>query len=116
MIVNLTPHEIVVYDEKQENIIARFPPSGQVARVEMKYHKLNLDIDNNGVPLYSAICGGTTGLPPQKNGPNGYVYYIVSAQVKADLEGTNRSDLLVPAQLVRDKKGNVIGCCGFRIY
>jgi hypothetical protein len=52
------------------------------------------------------VCGGTSVEVPGSRVPSRY--YIVSQLVKSALP--SRNDLLVPAEVVRDASGNIIGC------
>src|SRR4030042_444641 len=62
-------------------------------------------LDNGiSIPTSRTEFGDVVGLSPQADG----VYYIVSQLVKSTLP--DRTDLLVPAELVRDERGNIVGC------
>jgi hypothetical protein len=99
MIINLTPHAITdVVTNKT------FPPSGTVARVATTQTQVG---DLDGIPLFSTTYGDIQDLPPQQDD----TYYLVSLLVKQALP--YRKDLLSPSTLVRDDKGNPIGCKGF---
>jgi hypothetical protein len=98
-IVNLTPHAV--------NIIGgeTYASSG-VARVSEVETQVG---EAGGIPLFSKKFGEVVGLPePQQD-----TMLIVSMMVKA--AAPHRSDLLVPTKLVRDEKGNIIGCQGFAV-
>lgn len=99
VIVNLTPHPVNVIDG------SGFPSEG-VARVSEKETQVGM---LNGIPLFSKIFGEVVGLPE----PTNDTMYIVSAIVRAACP--DRKDLLVPTGLVRDEKGNIIGCRGFAV-
>jgi hypothetical protein len=58
----------------------------------------------DGTPLTKTGFGDVEGLPEYKSG----TYYIVSQIVKNALP--KRWDLLVPAEVVRDSRGTIIGC------
>lgn len=100
-IVNLTPHAITILSPNGDRI---FPPDGTVARVSQTT-KLESFID--GIEIHAPRFGDVVGLPRPVEG----VHFIVSAMVKAACPG--RKDLLSPGELVRDVKGNVIGCKNF---
>lgn len=108
MIINKTPHAINIVDE-DGNVIQGFLPVGEPARVKTKITKLPYVID--GIPLVTVEVdqASVVGLPEVAEG----VYYIVSQMVYDAL--SERSDLLVPADLVRDAGGNIIGCRAFTI-
>jgi len=61
----------------------------------------------NGIPLFSRAFGEVIGLPAPAEG----VLLIVSALV-ADAS-PDRLDLVSPGELVRDDKGQPVGCKGF---
>jgi hypothetical protein len=98
-IINLTPHEVNIRNEKGEEIKS-FPSEG-VVRLSTKVEKLR---PLYGIPITKTVFGFPEGLPRYQPGR----YYIVSQLVKSALPG--RGDLLVPAELVRNDKGQIIGC------
>jgi hypothetical protein len=111
--VNLTPHAIVVYDEKKENILMTIPPSGTVARVEQVAHKMGT---LGGVPTFimlNTYLPSIVDLPEPKSN----VYYIVSLFVRQRAEQEKRSDVLSPAtdpeHVVRSEDGAIIGTTAF---
>ncbi len=116
-LVNLTPHGIDIMNDKNE-IIRKIPPSGKVARVT-EDNLLQGDI--NGIPLYYKTYEDTIEELPDPVYPKNrnqdslgwYDYdtlYIVSlpvAQVVAN--ATNRHDVVIVGDSVRDEKGQIIG-------
>ena len=143
--VNLTPHEIVVYDESGKNVILRIPPSGQIARV----HSEQVVVEKvDGIPVVVTVYSEVEGLPPvcenckiygQKNCPliRGYTkekikentntnfcvlqvpkkYFIVSSIVA---QHVSREDVLAPDtspdSVVRDEKGRILGVRRFQVF
>lgn len=103
-IMNYTPHDVVVMDENKE-VLHTFP-SVSVARCTVKQANAG---DVFGIPVMKQEYGEVEGLPEEKEG----VYYIVSFLVQDALP--DRKDLLVPANLVRDEKGIILGCTAFSI-
>ncbi len=99
MIINKTPHDVTIVDYNN-NIINTMKSSGQIrlAAITKKVGTIN------NVPISKTEFGEPEGLPEFKKDR----YYIVSQLVKKALP--NRTDLLVPAELVRDDNGNIIGC------
>ena len=100
MIKNCTPHnvDIVVGDTT-----ITIPPFGIVPRcsqIEKAVGKIE------DIPVTVQAFGDVTDLPEQEDG----VYLIVSRLVAT--ARPNRSDLLVPGPLIRDKEGKVVGCNG----
>jgi len=132
-IINMTPHDIVVLDGSNivfdkasrsyklngEPVIAKtYPTSGAI----MRCTQTESDAGNvDGVNLYSVTFGtvevvskdGTVTVfdTPLETG----VYYIVSSIVKNALLPYRSLDLLVPTHMVRNDKGQPIGCLGFAV-
>ena len=93
-LINLTPHPIRVVGWGE------IPPSGFVARLEEEIKETGMSI--NGIPVVEKRITRLH-LPPSQPG----VFYIVSLAVA---QVAQRKDLLVPDDLVRDEKGQVVGC------
>lgn len=105
MIINLTPHEIVVMSDDNK-IVETFKPSGTVARCATKTKQVG-SVDN--IALYVSSSGNVEGLPePQPN-----TMYIVSLVVRQAAPA--RADLASPGELVRDANGKPIGCRGLTV-
>lgn len=100
-IINKTPHAVYILDSSDNSIIRMFPKSNGMIRVEEIVEECS-SID--GIPISSTSWGETVDVPEYVEG----TYYIVSQLVKNALP--YRKDLLVPKGVVRDDKGNVIGC------
>ena len=98
-IKNLTPHDITIVDS--EGKVSRVIESSGLVRLTAKTVSQG---DADGVPLSKTIFGEPVGLPEF----NCDTFLIVSQLVKAAFP--MRSDLLVPAEMVRDEKGAIIGC------
>lgn len=65
-----------------------------------------LDVDGTPVPCCGVTFGAIEGLPePQED-----TIYIVSAIVANAGRAQGRTDLAVPARMVRDEAGHVLGC------
>lgn len=113
-IINLTPHDLVIFDENGCEIF-RETPSGVVARVtEEDNHvgwirPINSGALSNGLPVELIHRGFkyTIDLPPPKEN----VTYFVSLLVLQD--NPHRLDLAAPGTLVRDEKGNILGITNF---
>jgi len=130
-IVNMTPHPINMLDE-EGNEFARFESVGQIRLAVETVPAAEID----GIPTSVTKFGDPVGLPDisfhtrclecGKNDPGDIhspdtcphcgagtvdepdVYYIVSQLVKSALP--DRDDLLVPAEVVRDETGRIVGC------
>jgi len=100
-LVNMTPHSISIVDENN-SVIKIIPTSGNLIRLKSSTVDSGLSVD--GVKITKTAFGEPEGLPGEQDG----TYYIVSQIVKTALP--NRKDLLVPAEMVRDTEGNIIGC------
>lgn len=99
--INLTPHDINVITDKGSRVI---PRSGNVARVNQV---LSLACKYDGISIVNCKYGQVENLPEEKE----MTYFIVSKMVKD--AAPNRQDLLSPGELVRNEKGEVIGCKNF---
>lgn len=106
---NLTPHQIKIFCGQNKKDLIVIPPDGLIARVgfatkgeEFLQHGV---ID---IPVRSLGPGKVEDLPPPANN----TILIVSAVVMAALPDT-RADVVSPGELVRDNKGQPIGCLGF---
>lgn len=99
MLKNLTPHEVCIY--KLNGVT---PDLEVVARVSCEYIKVDKRVD--GIDLYRPVFGEVTGLPDYEED----TYLLVSTMVREALP--LRSDLVSPGQLLRNDKGEVIGCLG----
>ncbi len=110
-IINLTPHKIdVVCPYGTISIM----PSGKVARVTTTDTLIgHVYMMYNGsevpVPVNETKFGQVVDLPEPEEG----TFYIVSRIVKNAVP--ERTDVLVPGNLVRDAAGVIIGCNGFSL-
>lgn len=92
-IINLTPHVVNILD------YMNIPPSGTVARVSVVMEPvLGKEF------IVEGEYGKVYGLPDEVYD----VLYIVSTMVR--LARPDRQDIVSPAMLVRDEKGQIIGC------
>lgn len=105
-VVNFTPHEVVLVDA-EGNAIYRFPSVGIARCTETSIPNGNIC----DIPLVKKEFGEVTGLPDFIG--DGTVY-IVSNLVAQALKG--RPDLIVPADIVRNEEGQIIGCKAFSSY
>jgi len=99
MIRNLTPHPINIIGP--EGAIATIAPEPIPARLAANTVSAE-PID--GVPTSKTVFGEPEGLPAAVAG----TWLIVSQIIKSAL--SERTDLLVPAEVVRDDTGRIIGC------
>jgi hypothetical protein len=100
--INLTPHEITLFREDGGSHM--LPPSEKPARVRML---TSVQGNHNGVPVVGQpIASGLENLPPINK--QEFTLYIVSRIVKDAVP--DRYDCVVPNDIVRDSKGNIMGC------
>jgi hypothetical protein len=102
----MTPHAINICD-KDGNISRVIPACGNQIRLTVKTVDLGFEIV--GIKVTSTVFGEPVGLPNYSEG----TWYIVSQLVKSALP--ERKDLLVPAEVVRDASGNILGCMSLGI-
>ena len=100
-ILNLTPHPINIIGENEEEVTT-IKPSGTPVRLKAT----TIPAGNHaGINLTRTVFGEPEGLPEQKIG----TLIIVSQLIKSALP--TRTDLAVPAEVVReDKSGRIVGC------
>ena len=99
-IKNLTPHTVTIVTSTGEHI-KQFLASGVIPRLSTKTITVGA-VD--GIPLTSTVFGEVQDMPDAVQD----TYLIVSRMVLAAMP--YRSDLLVPNELVRNDKGQIIGC------
>lgn len=99
-IINLTPHGVTVI-RWDGSVLREFPALGGEARLKTETVPSE---PIEGIPTTKTVFGEVTGLPGYEEG----VYYIVSQLVKNALP--IRADLLVPAEVIRDSRGVILGC------
>lgn len=98
-IKNYTPHPVTICDSN--GTVTQTIPSTGLIRLKAT---TVADEPIAGIPTSRTVFGEPEGLPAYEEG----TYYIVSQIVKTALP--ERADLLVPAEVVRDSEGNIIGC------
>lgn len=124
VILNGCPHELVVYDHMGQHLLHVIPESGYVFGAEDEYET----VDVLGTPhadfpitriLRRTLRFGTKGnrrqrilreqaVPEEHPG----VYWVVSAHTAC--AAPDRSDFLVPGQVVLGPNGRPLGCRGLR--
>ena len=97
MFINLTPHTINIISATATTAIS----SSGLARCAAPATPA---FSHEGVEVVTTSYGEVSGLPDPTPG----VFFIVSGLVRAALP--HRKDLLSPGDLVRDEKGQPIGC------
>lgn len=107
-IINLTPHECVIFAEDGKTIIHKIPSTGVARCKEFKSDEGEIQIagSQNTVKLFKKQFGEVEGLPSPQQG----VLFFVSALVAQ--RSPERNDLVVPATAVRNDAQQVIGTIG----
>lgn len=100
-VINKTQHAVHIVDENGQ-VVRTYEKGDSQIRLAVKTVQDVPLVD--GTPTSRTEFGEPEGLPDYVEG----VFYIVSQLVKNALP--NRTDLLVPAEVVRDEKGNIVGC------
>ena len=115
-IINLTPHDVNLVKEDNGEIVEvmTFTPCGKIARCSQTIEKIGdveigVEIDTGflarvPIPITKNTYGEIVDLPE----PSRDYIYIVSALVAN--AATDRYDLVIPNELVRDENGNIVGC------
>lgn len=119
--VNMTPHALNVFTGNGDNPgeVLTLPPSGNSVRVAQTFEPAGV---LEGVSLYQAVYGNVEtidnatksvvgGLPPVVEG----TVYVVSGQALEAVKALGRSDFAAPGELVRDDKGQPVGCNGLKV-
>lgn len=101
-IVNCTPHSINIHFEDGD--VLSIEPSGIVPRCSVKSE---MSGSINGIPVFSEVFGDVENIPEEREN----TILIVSRIVVAALP--SRTDLVFPTQIVRNDKGQIVGCRGF---
>jgi len=101
VVINKTPHAVNIVSNDGE-IIKTYEKGDNLIRLAVK--TVADKPLGDGTPTSRTVFGKPEGLPDFKEG----TYYIVSQLVKNALP--ERKDLLVPAEVVRDDAGNIVGC------
>lgn len=105
MLVNLTPHTINFYNDKNE-LIYSVEPSGKVARLKTETVVIGrYEADHATIPITKTAFGKIENLPEFDDGETDYIVSTLVAQACP-----NRWDIFIPNDSVRDENGNIIGC------
>lgn len=99
-IINMTPHAVTIVTKDGE-VIKTFPKGEVVPRLSQSTQTVD---EVMGIPITETKFGECMNLPDAMDG----IYLIVSRLILA--ANSERTDLLVPNQVVRDGEGNIIGC------
>ena len=102
-IINLTPHCINIMDI-EGNEVMKFESMG-IARADSFETVVD---DLNGIPVVEMSYGNPIGLPDPVDG-TAYIVSMLTIQAAIQV-GRTTADLYTTADLVRNEKGQIIGC------
>ena len=112
ILINLTPHDLALFDHEGKAEIARIPKSGNVARVLTQATEIDsVEVEMHHVSVVSTEYGKVEGLPEALE----ETMYIVSVLVTGALKALEikRNDVVAPdtgpQSVVRDADGNILG-------
>lgn len=100
-LVNLTPHDVTLVAKNGETFT--IPATGDCARVGVSSETIGSMFEDMFDIVRTVFDREVVGLPAPQDG----VIYLVSTLVAQ--ASPSRRDLLVPANLVRDEAGRVVG-------
>ena len=113
-VINLTPHELNIYDSEGK-IILSIPPKEDtpIPRVSIKSEVVGTieAVEGVRIPVRRVVYGDVENIPPEREG----TIYVVSTLVTLALreKGVERRDLLSPDtnadSVIRDSSGRVLG-------
>jgi len=102
--INLTPHPIQIWDSDKNVIV--YQATKPSARCTEEFEEIGIieDENDNWIRIGELSYNQVYNLPePQEN-----TFYIVSVLVAQSCP--DRTDLLVPYDLVRNENGSITGC------
>jgi len=103
-IVNLTPHALNLMPAGPDGPVVTIPPSGQVARCAVDRVQIyTVTVNGISIPVNKTQFGTVSGLPD----PQPDTIYIVSALIAQAV--SNRPDVFMVDDAVRDDQGRIIG-------
>jgi hypothetical protein len=130
IIINLTPHPLVVLIEdpeggiegtpetgpgaqfKRYRKIAEIPPAGPVARASQREETVkSIPVEGVDIPVVRMSYGEPTDLPAFEEGTYYYVSLLTAQAAAAVGRGTD--DLLFSGKSVRNREGRIIGLLSF---
>lgn len=108
-LINCTPHAVNIYSK--DGTVITVESSGNFARVATIKEETSIPgLEGIKVEKTTFDTSKIDGLPAPEEG----VIYIVSLITLNALKGI-RTDLVAPGNLIRDEKGNIIGCDGLAV-
>lgn len=121
MLINCTPHAIVVLTEncveynsrtRSYNLVGEPEVLVEIAPSDLPLPRCTTqEVERDplyGIPTFTVEYGEVENLPD----PHPGVYFIVSALVANAARAQGRTDLFVPTRMVRNESGQIVGCLG----
>ncbi|MBW6469635.1 MAG: hypothetical protein K0A90_00255 [Methanosarcinaceae archaeon] len=102
---NMTPHDVGVIDKTTNKVVINYLSEGSIRLTEEREFLYTV----NGVSVYSKTFGSAE--IPEKVKDTMYIVSLAVGQAYPE-----RTDFLIPDQLVRDEKGVVLGCTSFTVF
>ena len=109
----MTPHAVtIILNTCVDGVACKITiPSSGIARASVTSTLIAHPVsDSTAIRVVKSIYGEVQGLPPETDD----VFIIVGGMVLEHPSTSHRRDLLAPGELVRDDKGQPIGCMGLR--
>ena len=114
-LVNLTSHDVVIANDAGAEIL-RIPPSGIIARIDVRQDVIgHVESDGVTIPVVATVFGELTGLPE----PEQDVVYIASTLVAQRAAQLGRKDVVSPdtgPTAVRDDAGRIVAVRRFQAF
>ena len=111
MILNLTPHTIVIEGVCGDRVRLEPHPDGPARVITKPVTCATTTIHGVQIELQQTTYAGLDGLPAPRPGTRYIVSRVVAAATREQYPGRG-NDLLVPGGLIRDDDGNVVACRG----
>jgi hypothetical protein len=99
---NLTAHPVTIIGDVDSIVLPACPSPPRIT--DQIVHNASVIVDRLEIPLRDIATGAVTGLPESQDGVLLIVPRIVAAA------HSDRVDLVVPFEDIRDHTGRVIGC------
>ncbi|MCS7002272.1 MAG: hypothetical protein NZ518_05420 [Dehalococcoidia bacterium] len=115
--VNLTPHEITIFDAAGRAVLARFLPHGTAPRLtEATVDAPAVEIGGCSIPVVKTTFGELVGFPDVPPAAIIIVNPLIAERVASRLGRTLYAPDTGPASVVRDAGGQIIGVRRLRRY
>lgn len=101
-IINLTGNDIRIINHEGEDILI------ERSNMQAKVYVTREEVGRfNDIPIVKSVKSKPVGIPDPEEG----TYYVVSKMVAEKLKEIGRyTDILIPDEIIRGRKGEIIGC------